>query len=1122
MDEQVIAAKPPKRLRRLIRSIVVLAILFLLMLASLPTVLSTSPARRMLVQAINKKLNPGRIELGGVSLSWTRGLVLKDLVLVDPQGKTVVTADSVRTDRGILGLVASRSDYGVIRVEGASVDVERRADGSIDVLDALGGLMGGGGESRGGDPGPGPGQSPAVAVVVKGGRARIASPELAEPITAGAFEASATIVPGKPLDVAVTLTDEGRSLDLHAGYDMNAAPGTSPDQSLTLTGKNWPLAVRQAGVTARWRLDGPLKADRKQGLWSAQGDVVLRDVVADGPVLAGDRLALESVTAGCDVTQTSSGWSIRKLDLKSPIGELTATGDIPATGETPTRLSGHVDLAATSKLLPRAIPLRHGIVINKGQARIEAALTTRDGAERLDLSANLADLAATEGGRPLTLHKPASFSTALVRSKGNTAVESFAIKAAGVDATATGDLERGVKLSGTVDLAAIEAQARELIELGAVNLAGKGRVAADYRPDGGMFKARLAAEFDGLKVAGLTAEPIIRDHVRLEGAADGPRDKNGTPLDWHAVRLGVKAGETKASLQATVTEGVAAVVLDGSIPITTPAPAVASGKVSVRRVGQVYHLDEVQLTATPVDRRAASAAVSLRAKGQLDVAAGQLVLVPVGAQPSAGIAIGPQGFMLSGIGKADAPMTIDTVLVGELSALDRALGYWTASPPRGLGGDWSGRVTLARQLDGRLDFNGWVNSPNLVATTPRGPVSLALNGAYATSNDQLVLTNLDLTTVYGRLVGGGTIAEARARRLADVAGTLEPRWETLDPLVASAVEPHAQVRATVRPFHLKGSLAGGSASQMLKGMEGELGVDLASAQAFGMKIGPTPVVLRLAGGKAVFDPIASTLNDGTLAISADLDLEDPNALWLRLAKGTKIEGAAINKDVSDDVLSYIAPILSKSSNVSGKVSLTVDGASIPLIGDGALRVDGQLVFQDVVFQPGPFTAEIVTLTGNTAPKLTLEQPLQLQIADGRVKQSGLTIPLANGTKASIQGSVGFDKTLALRASVPVTPQMLGGNAAAKQFVGGTNITIPIGGTISHPIIDRNGLRLALKDAARSMVKRGVQAQAGRLLDQVIPPAAGNGNGNSTGGSFGRDALKALEGVGRDLAQPKRR
>ncbi|WP_165246447.1 hypothetical protein [Paludisphaera soli] len=1120
MHDQAIAAKPPRRFRRLVRWIAVLSILLLLVLASMPTVLSTPPARRMLVRAINQKLHPGRVELGGASLSWNRGIVLRDVALIDPRGKTVATAESVRTDRGLVGLLRSGSDYGTIHVDGATADFERRADGSIDALEAVGGLLAPSVAAEPGPvaPAPAAGSGLAVTVVVKGGRARIASPELAEPIVAGAFEAEAKVLPGKPVGVTVKLREGERSLELLAAYDMASA-----DQTLTFEGKDWPLAMKQAGYRAEGRLAGVLQAERKQGLWSARSDAVLHGFAAEGPGLGGDRLALESVAAEGDVRRTELGWSIGKLDVKSAIGELTAAGDLPATAGTPTRLTGQVDLAAAAKLLPRAIPLREGIVLEEGRARVAADLSRIEGVERLRVSADVTDLTATENGRALTLQKPATLTAALVRDGATIAVESFAVKAAGVDAKATGDLDSGVKLSGVVDLAAVDAQARELIDLGAVKFAGKGRLAADYRPDGGRFKARLAAEFDGLRVEGFTEDPIERDHARVDGASNGPRGANGLPTAWDAVRLAVDAGATKLSVLVKEPAGDATFTLEGSTPVTAPAPAVVSAKVALRRAGRVYQLDDVQATATPTDPQAASAVIALHAKGEYDPAAGRLVLIPVGAQPSQGLAVGPEGFMLSGLGKPDAPMGFDGVLRGDLAALDGALAYWMQAAPKGLGGAWSGRATLARHQDGRLDFKGYATSPDLIMTTPRGPVTLTLDGTYTPSGDHVSLTSFDLSTAHARLAGTGTIAEFGANRIADVSAVLEPRWETLDPILAAAVEPGAQVRATVKPFHLKGSLAAGSTSQILKGMEGVLEVDLASARAFGMEVGPTPLVLRMGGGRAAFDPIATTLNGGRMEIAADLMVDDPDALWLRMAEGTRIEGAAINKAVSDDVLSYIAPVLAKSSNVSGQVSLTVAGAAIPLMGDGALRVDGQLVFQDVVFQPGPFGSELLALTGRPERKLTLQQPLQLQIADGRVRQSGLTFPLGDDLTAKLDGSVGFDKTLAMRATVPITPQMLGGNAVAREFVAGTDITLPIGGTISNPTIDRNGLRVALKEAARSMVRRGVQAEANRLIDRVLPPsAAGGRDPNAPSGSLGRDALKALEGIGRDLAQPKRR
>jgi translocation and assembly module TamB len=1118
MDEKNIAATPRNRFGRLLRRLVVLAIFVLVAIATLPFLLSTAPVRHRLVKAVNERIQPGRVEIGGLSVSWARGIVLSDVVLLDPSGKRVATAESVAPERGLLGLIASRPAYGVIRVDGATLDVERRADGTIDVMEALGRLAGGTGEPAPGPAGPaGPGMS--MDVVVKGMAIKVASPELAEPITAGAFEASATFAPGRPIDASIAVADGPHSLELKAVYDPDARHAGGDDLRLNLAGNDWPFSLRGAGLTAGGRLVGELELGREAGLWSARGDAILRGFAAEGAGLAGDRLVLESLSVGCDVERTAAGWSIRKLDVRCPIAELSATGVIPADDGVPTVLTGHVDLAAASKLLPRAIPLREGIAIQEGRARIRAELSLKGGVDRLQVSADVSDLAATDGARSLNLSDPARLSAALVRTGGVIKVETFAVKAAGVDVTAGGDLASGVKLSGSFDLAAIQAQARELMDLGALDLAGEGRLAADYKIESGAFQGRFAAEVAGLRVSGVTADPVVRDKVRVDGVALGPCDPDGLPTGWDAARLGLKAGDTIAKLTTKPTGEIA---IEGSTPITYPAIGVASGRVAMHRTGQYYTLDEVRLHATPSDPQASDAALAVIANGQLNLVAGYLVLKPVGAQPATGVGIGPGGFMLSGIRQADAAMKVDAALFGDMARLDRTLAYWNQSPLRGLGGGWTGRLTASRLADGRLDFNASINAPEFVHATPRGDVALAATGVYSPATDLLELSHGDFTTIHGRVTAAGTIAEASDRRLAAVAGSFEPRWDTIDAIMASSVEPGARIRGAFRPFQLRGPLSGDSASQILRGLEGELAFDVASARAFGMELGTAPVVLRLAGGKAVFDPIATTLNGGTVAINADLLLDDPNALWLRLGRGTTIVDAAINDAVSNDVLSYIAPVLSKASRVGGQVSLTIDDAMIPLTGDGSLRADGQLVFKDVVFQPGPFASEIVALTGRSVPKMSLQQPLRLQIADGRVRQSGLSIPLADDLQANLQGSVGFDKTVEMRASIPITPEMLGGNEAVGRYVSGTNVTLPIGGTISHPVIDRGGLRVALKEAARSMMRRGVEAEAGRLLDRVIPRGPDAAGANSPGDSLRDEALNALEGVGRDLLRPRRR
>src|SRR5205085_2179592 len=97
----------------------------------------TSPARIALVGMANRYLAPARIEVGGLRLSYSGSTGLSDVILHDPHGKRVVTVTHATIDRGLFDLLRDRTHLGTLTLEGLAIDVERRADGSIDVADII-------------------------------------------------------------------------------------------------------------------------------------------------------------------------------------------------------------------------------------------------------------------------------------------------------------------------------------------------------------------------------------------------------------------------------------------------------------------------------------------------------------------------------------------------------------------------------------------------------------------------------------------------------------------------------------------------------------------------------------------------------------------------------------------------------------------------------------------------------------------------------------------------------------------------------------------------------------------------------------------------------------------------
>jgi translocation and assembly module TamB len=146
-----------------------------------------------------------------------------------------------------------------------------------------------------------------------------------------------------------------------------------------------------------------------------------------------------------------------------------------------------------------------------------------------------------------------------------------------------------------------------------------------------------------------------------------------------------------------------------------------------------------------------------------------------------------------------------------------------------------------------------------------------------------------------------------------------------------------------------------------------------------------------------------------------------------------------------------------------------------------------MAFHNVIFKPGPLGSELTTITGQAAPDIKLDQAMTFKVADGRVTQSGLNIPIGgNGLRVAIEGSVGFDETLDLKATSKLSAKALG-LAGLSNPAGAATITVPIRGTLNRPAVDQKALTIALRNAARVVGEKQLKSEAGRLLERLARP-----------------------------------
>ena len=291
----------------------------------------------------------------------------------------------------------------------------------------------------------------ALTVVLKGGTLRVASPELVEPFAAGTLDGS--------------VDDRARQADRAVGDPRRR--GTVARDPLDDRPRSRRLPATRAcpssARTGRSTSGKPASRPRagSRGLWRRSGTGALVDqgrrrrcvgVEAAGPTLAGR-----------PTEARPGGRGLRRRAVGDRLDDPQARPDQPgrlAPGErdrsrpidgTPAQLRGRVDLAALAKMLPNAMRLRDGLALDRGTASLRVDLTTAGGRRPARAGRpSLDDFAATEAGRAVTLRQPVRLTGKAVRTPEKVAVEALEVKAAGVDVTAGGDLEAGVKLSGTV------------------------------------------------------------------------------------------------------------------------------------------------------------------------------------------------------------------------------------------------------------------------------------------------------------------------------------------------------------------------------------------------------------------------------------------------------------------------------------------------------------------------------------------------------------------------------------------------------------------------------------------------------------------------------------------------
>ena len=285
-------------------------------------------------------------------------------------------------------------------------------------------------------------------------------------------------------------------------------------------------------------------------------------------------------------------------------------------------------------------------------------------------------------------------------------------------------------------------------------------------------------------------------------------------------------------------------------------------------------------------------------------------------------------------------------------------------------------------------------------------------------------------------------------------------------------------------------MGGQDSGDRFSGLAGELDIQLDALDVFGLRLSETVVALRSEGGRLRIDPIDARLNQGALHVEPELVGEVGGPLRVKLGPASTLQDAVINDEVSHRVLSYAAPVLDGATRVQGRVSVRGLDAEF-LLGEGAgkaARVEGNVLFNDVRFLPGPLAEAVIDLLPRLKEEqeaaggamLVLRDPISFRIAERKVYTRGLLVPLARIGTVAMEGSVDFEKRLDLVARFRVNPPRMDRPVLAA-LLSNAKFELPIKGTLDDPRIDEEALKAQFKSMGSDMLGNSIGAGADVLM-----------------------------------------
>ena len=408
---------------------------------------------------------------------------------------------------------------------------------------------------------------------------------------------------------------------------------------------------------------------------------------------------------------------------------------------------------------------------------------------------------------------------------------------------------------------------------------------------------------------------------------------------------------------------------------------------------------------------------------------------------------------------------------------------------------------------------------------PRAAVTLELTRqpAAAGEPERVRIDRLSVESSTLALAARGGLGDAASRRMLELEGTVSYDWEQLSRLLVPWTGGRVRLAGTGgRPFVFRVPLAepaaapggvpvtpttagGRTTAAAVRGLGLDTSIAWEAADVAGFALGPGEMPVRLLEGQLAFGPLDVAVSGGRLR----------GAPWISLVGGPReivvppgriLDRVAIGGPQGQAWIAWLSPLLGRTTETSGMVSVDVAGARVPLADPFAGELAGQVLFENVEVAPSPLMQPLVNLIvklqsvidprfafGDKAVLLRVRpEPVRVRLTGGRLWHEGLVMDSGQLVVRS-GGSVAADGALAMTVEVAFRGDVAGQTPVVAQLLR-TPLAIPLTGTIERPQFDARALERILgrivENTAQAVIGDGLGRGLEALFGNPQPPPGG--------------------------------